>query len=96
MLFAFCFLIFPSSNSLFNEFSKFILRRHVSEKKTRFLCVSPLKSEPFWGKNIKKLRGYDPYTWHYRIGKLRLFYIVDQEEQVVCILTIDDRKDAYK
>jgi len=55
-----------------------------------------LKSEPFWGKNIKKLRGYDPDTWRYRIGKFRLFYIVDQVEHVVYILTIDDRKDAYK
>ena len=55
-----------------------------------------LKSEPFWGKNIKKLQGYTPETWRYRIGKFRLFYVVDQEERNVYILTIDDRKDAYR
>lgn len=55
-----------------------------------------IKAEPFWGNNIKKLHGYTPDTWRYRIGKFRLFYIIDQEEQVVYILTIDDRKDAYK
>jgi mRNA interferase RelE/StbE len=55
-----------------------------------------IKEEPFWGNNIKKLQGYDPDTWRYRIGKFRLFYIIDQEEQIISILTIDDRKDAYK
>ncbi len=55
-----------------------------------------LKAEPFWGKNIKKLQGYTPDTWRYRIGKFRVFYIVDQEEQILYILTVDDRKDAYR
>ena len=55
-----------------------------------------IKAEPFWGNNIKKLQGYCPDTWRYRIGKFRLFYIVDQEERIVYILTVDDRKDAYR
>ena len=55
-----------------------------------------LKAEPFWGNNIKKLQGYTPETWRYRIGKFRVFYIVDQDEQILYILTVDDRKDAYR
>ncbi len=55
-----------------------------------------IMEEPFWGNNIKKLQGYDPNTWRYRIGKFRLFYIVDQKDRIIYILTIDDRKDAYK
>jgi mRNA interferase RelE/StbE len=55
-----------------------------------------IKSEPFWGKNIKKLQGYSPDTWRYRIGKYRLFYIVDKKDQIIFIITIDNRKDAYK
>ena len=55
-----------------------------------------LKAEPFWGNNIKKLQGYTPETWRYRIGKFRVFYIADQEEQILYILTVDDRKDAYR
>ena len=55
-----------------------------------------IKVEPFWGNNIKKLLGYSPYTWRYRIGKFRLFYIIDKNELIVFILTVDDRKDAYK
>jgi mRNA interferase RelE/StbE len=55
-----------------------------------------LRIEPFYGKNIKKLRGYSPDTWRYRIGSFRVFYIVDKKEHIVFILTIDDRRNAYK
>lgn len=55
-----------------------------------------LRSEPFWGNNIKKLQRYTPDTWRYRIGKFRVFYVVDQEELILYILTVDDRKDAYR
>ena len=55
-----------------------------------------IREQPFFGKHIKKLHGYSPETRRYRIGKYRLFYVIDQEEQIVYVLTIDDRKDAYK
>ncbi len=55
-----------------------------------------IRTEPFWGNNIKKLQGYSTNTWRYRIGKFRLFYIVDQKKKIVFILTVNDRKDAYK
>ena len=55
-----------------------------------------LRTDPFFGRNIKKLKGYEPPTWRYRIGRFRVFYIVDQEERIVSILSIDDRRDAYK
>lgn len=54
-----------------------------------------IKAEPFWG-NIKKLRRYNPETWRYRIGKFRLFYMVDPDEKVVFMLAVDYRKDAYR
>ena len=53
-------------------------------------------NEPCFGKNIKKLRDYNPDTWRYRIGKFRLFYTVDHEEKIIYILAIDFRKDAYR
>lgn len=55
-----------------------------------------LKTEPFWGHNIKKLRDYNPTTWRYRIGNFRIFYIIDKKEKIVYLLTIKTRKDAYK
>ena len=54
-----------------------------------------LKNEPHFGSHIKKLKNYDPETWRYRIGKFRLFYHIDEDEMVIVLLTIEDRKDAY-
>ena len=55
-----------------------------------------LKGEPFWGNNIKKLQGYTPNTWRYRVGKFRIFYSIDQDEQIIYLLTVENRKDAYR
>ncbi|XOF33659.1 MAG: type II toxin-antitoxin system RelE family toxin [Candidatus Electrothrix sp. YB6] len=55
-----------------------------------------IRKQPFWGNNIKKLRGYSPDTWRYRIGRFRVFYLIDQTEEIIYMLTIENRKDAYK
>jgi mRNA interferase RelE/StbE len=65
-------------------------------KKFDSFVYPQIKKEPFRGNNIKKLKGYSPDTWRYRIGKFRLFYIIDQNEQIIYMLTVDDRKNAYK
>lgn len=52
--------------------------------------------DPYFGPNIRKLQGYVPPTGRYRIGPYRVFYMVDDNERIVFILTIDDRKDAYR
>ncbi|MBU0479186.1 type II toxin-antitoxin system RelE/ParE family toxin [bacterium] len=65
-------------------------------KKLDSYVYPQIKTKPFWGNNIKKLQGYSPDTWRYRIGKFRLFYIIDKNERIVFILTVDDRKNAYK
>ena len=84
-----------------NEFLKQL--KKLTSRDTAFLQrklndhVYPLmRKEPFWGNNIKKLQGYSPDTWRYRIGRLRLFYTIDQKQRIVSILTVDDRKDAYR
>jgi len=84
-----------------DEFSKRFKKlssRDVSflRKKLDSFVYPQIKKEPFWGNNIKKLQGYSPDTWRYRIGKFRLFYIVDQDEKIIYMLTVDDRKDAYR
>lgn len=55
-----------------------------------------LRHNPYSGPNIKKLRGYSPDTWRYRIGDFRIFYIVYEEDRVVEMLTVDLRRDAYR
>ena len=54
-----------------------------------------LRIDPFSGPNIKKLKGYQPDTWRYRIGRFRVFFLVDQADRIVSILSVDDRRDAY-
>ena len=67
------------------------IRRKIDE-----YVYPQLKKEPFFGVNIRKLRGYTPDMWRYRIGRFRLFYTVDTEECIVYILSVDFRRDAYR
>jgi mRNA interferase RelE/StbE len=85
---------------LTNEFLKQLKKidsriRKGLEKKIEEYISPQLKQEPHFGKNVKKLRGYEPETWRYRIGSFRLFYIIDEVEKIVALISIDDRKNAY-
>ncbi len=55
-----------------------------------------LRTQPYVGPNIKKLRGYEPETWRYRLGQFRVFYGIDQRQRIIHILTVENRKDAYR
>lgn len=71
-----------------------MIRKKLDKKIEEY--VSPqLKEEPHLGRNIKKLRDYHPETWRYRIGKFRLFYIIDEKNKTVAMISVDHRKDAY-
>jgi len=65
------------------------------EKKLLQHIYPQLREEPHYGNNIKKLIGYKPETWRYRIGKYRLFYIIEENEKIIYVLSIDLRKEAY-
>ena len=55
-----------------------------------------LRQEPHHGPNIKRLQGYEPLTWRYRVGNYRIFYVIAEDERIVYLLSLDDRKDAYR
>ena len=55
-----------------------------------------LRENPFFGSNIKKLKGEYKDIYRYRIGDYRLFYKVSEETVIIFILDIEARKDAYK
>jgi addiction module toxin, RelE/StbE family len=55
-----------------------------------------LRDNPFFGPNIKKLKGEYKDIYRYRIGDYRLFYKVSEETVIVFILDIEARKDSYK
>jgi mRNA interferase RelE/StbE len=55
-----------------------------------------LRSNPYFEKNIKKLRNYKPDTWRYKIGRYRFFYEISEKERIVYMLAADSRKDSYR
>jgi mRNA interferase RelE/StbE len=55
-----------------------------------------LKANPFFGSNIKKLKGEYRELYRLRIGDYRLFYKIDEQESIIFILNIENRQDAYK
>jgi len=82
------------------EFQKQLDRIDLSirsqlNKKIEQYAYPQLTQEPHFGQNIKKLRDYKPETWRYRIGNFRLFYIIDEKEKIVAMISIDHRKNAY-
>ncbi|MFH1760809.1 MAG: type II toxin-antitoxin system RelE/ParE family toxin, partial [bacterium] len=64
--------------------------------KIRNYVYPQLNNNPFFGPNIKKLKGTLEDYYRYRIGNYRLFYKVDSDKVIVFIITLKDRKDAYK
>ncbi len=68
----------------------------VLEGKLAALVYPQLRENPFFGRNIQKLRGFSPEVWRYRLGSYRLFYAVDEEEGTVYLLTLEHRRDAYR
>ncbi len=68
----------------------------VVRKKLEEYVYPQIGEIPFFGANIKKLRGYTPDTWRYRIGRFRAFYTVDKGERVVYMLTVELRRDSYR
>ncbi|HIJ75121.1 MAG TPA: type II toxin-antitoxin system RelE/ParE family toxin [Deltaproteobacteria bacterium] len=65
-------------------------------KKLKDHVYPQLRDNPYFGKNIKKLKNYQPETWRYRTGSYRFFYEVDEKESIVYMLAVDARKDSYR
>ncbi|TGK01807.1 type II toxin-antitoxin system RelE/ParE family toxin [Leptospira langatensis] len=66
------------------------------QKKLADYVYPILKKNPFFGPNIKKLKGEFDGLYRYRIGKYRLFYLIKDNELLVIFVDVDQRKDSYK
>lgn len=67
------------------------------DKKTRErlkLRLQELKSDPFHGRNIKKMSGYGKNVFRLRVGNIRIIYFVHQNLSIE-ILDIDYRGNIY-
>ncbi len=54
-----------------------------------------LRRNPYYGPNIKRLRGNLSNYYRYRIGDYRLFYQIKNEKIMIFVMDIKHRKDAY-
>ena len=55
-----------------------------------------LRSNPFFGGNIKKLKGEYKDIYRFRIGDYRLFYKVEEQQSIIFVVDIESRQDAYR
>ena len=65
-------------------------------QKLRGVVYPQLRHHPHYGPNIKKLKGFDPDTWRFRIGAWRFFYEIDEEEKIVFLIAASHRSAAYR
>ena len=72
-----------------NEFKKL-------ESKIKNYVYPILKMNPYYGNNIKKLKGEFEGIYRYRIGDVRLFYKIDENKIIIFLIDIERRKDSYK
>jgi mRNA interferase RelE/StbE len=89
------FRVFETAQFLDDLSSISPARREKIEAKLRGFVYPRLRDQPYFGTNIKKLRGFKPETWRYRIGAYRLFYIVDDKAKTVFMVAADTRQGSY-
>ena len=65
-------------------------------KKISDYIYPQLRENPFFGSNIKKLKGKWSDIYRYRVGYYRIFYTIDSERRILFVFNIDKRKDAYR
>lgn len=94
--------IFETDNFI-EEIDKLSRNLKNLEDKLKEYVYPQLKVNPFFGKNIssirlkskKKLKGYNPQTWRYRIGDIRIFYEIDEKDIIILMISASLRKDSY-
>ncbi|RLF03728.1 MAG: type II toxin-antitoxin system mRNA interferase toxin, RelE/StbE family [Thermoprotei archaeon] len=64
--------------------------------KIKNIVYPQLKANPFFGINIKKLKGEFENYYRYRIGNYRLFYLIENEKILVVIVDLKHRQSAYQ
>ena len=75
------------------------IKKHIFKNlypKIKNYIYPQLRENPYFGPNIKKLKGKYKDFYRYRIGNHRLFYKIDNEKIIIFIVDIFQRKDSYK
>jgi len=85
------FRIFETDQFLTDLYSRLGSRQEKIIARLRDDVYPQLRLQPYFGRNIKKLKGYRPETWRYRIGMYRFFYEIDDSRKIVFMIAIDTR-----
>ena len=56
-------------------------------------CFEDLENNPFWGPNIKVLKG-EKRRYRYRVGDYRVIYNIDKENNKVVVTLVASRPSA--
>ena len=89
------FKIFETNQFLEDLGREFSGQKERIKGKLDSYAYPQLKQQPYFGKNIKKLKNYKPETWRYRIGGYRFFYEIDDRKRIVFMISADNRADVY-
>ena len=91
----FNFRIFETQDYL-DQLKDLLGNKHEAfDKKLKEYVYPQLRKQPYFGKNIKKLKDFKPATWRYRVGDIRLFYQIDSNGNIVLMTAAMLRKNAY-
>lgn len=63
--------------------------------KIKNVVYPQLKKNPYFGSNIKKLKGEFDGIYRFRIGDYRLFYKIDNKKVIIFMPSLKPRKDSY-
>ena len=64
--------------------------------KIKQVVYPQLRRNPYFGPNIKKLKGEFAGYHRFRIGNYRLFYLIEEEKVIVAVIDLRHRQNAYK
>ena len=74
---------------------KFYKSCHEELAKRLSKCFDDLENNPFWGPNIKMLKG-EKRRYRYRVGDYRVIYGIDKENSKVFVTLVSSRPSAYR
>jgi mRNA interferase RelE/StbE len=78
------------------EFKKNIKKIDKSiYNKIKNIVYPQLRKNPFFGANIKKLKGEFDGVYRYRVGNYRLFYVIENDKVLVIVTSISHKQSAY-
>ncbi len=74
------------------------IKKDIDKKlyeKIKDIVYPQLRLNPYYGINIKKLKGKFKRYYRYRIGDYRLFYLIENDKLIVIVVDFKHRQNSY-